>query len=60
MAEPSLEPSLNLRCRFELDFDLALETNTLRGTLWDEISPATVRPPSDGNDDNLVLRYAAS
>lgn len=60
MAEPSLEPSLNLTCRFELDFVLAMETNTLGETLWEEISPGTVRPPSEGNDDNLILRYAAS
>lgn len=54
------EPSLDLRCRFELDFVLAMEANMLGDVLWEEISPGTVRPPSDGNNDNLMLWYVAS
>jgi len=37
-----------------------MPANTLGDHLWDEISPAAVRPPSNGDDDYLILGYAAS
>ncbi|KAI9872245.1 MAG: hypothetical protein M1830_001871 [Pleopsidium flavum] len=54
-----MNPTIELRCRVEADFLLAMERAKLEDVLEREISPGTEPHPSDGEVDLVILGYAA-
>ncbi len=52
-------PNIDLTCRIEVEFLLAMEINKLEDVLEREISPGTEPHPSGEEVDMVILDYAA-